>query len=608
MDSQLSAFHPEIFQDRFNALGGDEEIAFEAWSYKLIGPYTDDIIMVIPGIFHNRRDPSASEAFISVVLNTKVNYYRFPITKFKASKQTSGFTVMIGDSTFTPTSITLSIMPTARDDAPDTTVMGEISFSDVTPWPTTLTTPNSNGLRAWLTSATATHTVLSMHHKVHGYIAIGEELTDLEMGSGYIERASFGGRSEELIDTFVWAQSDHFALLKPPKRGKGPGGDGEVWAESEENTEEVREDGPGAGDASGAISALYADHVHNHEQPVSLFVNIERQPLPVPKWARDIGLQLGLTADDFYIPSFVAGFLYQNRVHTFGHHELDSATMELEVSVKDEGKEIIHLGFTDRSLTHHLAVQLHKPIQINASGRRKKDTECLKKAISQKNRERERLGGHLNPLEEAFLMDDIANPNNKKDASTMTPEEIAMQEALEAGIAAEKANTPEAKLKALYDKPIPTPAPIIAHMYGPKDGKMTKSAYENLIGGRIELQWNELLSASDYSRMSSKERKSKDWKQQIVGSDVMYAAQLYRAIGKPASLSANGDIDWLIDQIERRNIQWRATLIEWIALRRNTLLAAIIAGAVIATAIVLQVLTSCCCGGKKTKATKVKTN
>jgi hypothetical protein len=104
------------------------------WYYKLIGPYTDDIIVVIPGVLINHVNSSHSEAFITVVHNAQVNYYRFPVSAFHATKQASGFTVTVGDSTFTETGLTLSIMPDEDDDANANAVMGEITFEDMTPW------------------------------------------------------------------------------------------------------------------------------------------------------------------------------------------------------------------------------------------------------------------------------------------------------------------------------------------------------------------------------------------------------------------------------------------------------------------------------------------
>lgn len=594
--------------------------------YKLVGPYTDDIIVVIPGLFLNRVNASASEAFVSVVHNAAVNYYRFPVSAFKSTPKASGFSITIGDSTFTDKGITLSIMPDADDDAKDT-VMAEISFEDQTPWTvsppkhenhprtrpalpsphslllgglhvwfglspvclrlqTRLLHPSTMGVLGYLTGLECYHHVLSLHHKLHGYISVGEALTDLEMGTGYLEK-DWGSTFPR---TWIWAQSNHFALLKPPKRGNGAGGvEGEVWAESEENREEIGEEGaPGSGESSGAVSALYADHIHNHERPVSIFLSVARVPLPAfAGWvSRLIGwsspaaqaelssgaLQLdGAESADAHSVSmgFVVGFLFERQLNVFASYQLDSIVrFDVEEGAdggRDEGKQVVHLSFVDAARTRRLDVALHKPVQINAAKRRKKDTECLKKAVAQKNRERERLGVKLNPLEEAFLMDDI-NKRKAEDAAQQSPEAAAAEKAaMEAGIAAAKAANPQAQLDALYAKPVAVPAPIVAGLYGPRAGRMEKFVKESLIGGRIEVAWSELRSASSYAAMSSKERKSgaasggvagapgQPWTQQIVGQEIMYSSLLYRAIAKPAAMEVQGDVEWLQNENDHHN-------------------------------------------------------
>ena len=181
----------------------------------------------------------------------------------------------------------------------------------------------------------------------------------------------------------------------------------------------------------------------------------------------------------------------------------------------------------------------------------------MKKLVAQKNRERERLGGKLNPLEEAFLMEDVNKAKAEQEAK-QSPEEAA---AIAAGIAAAKAASPEATLAALYDKPVPVPAPILAHMYGPNatSGRMEKNVLESLIGGRIELRFSRLLTGEKYASLTPKERKilpnehARDWQQVIVGADVYWSQELYRAIGKPAAMEIMGEIEWLIEQNEHHH-------------------------------------------------------
>jgi hypothetical protein len=572
--------HEQEFQSRASRGGGGENTFYESVTYKLIGPYTDDIILITPGLFLNRAEPGKSEAFVDVVFNTKVHHYRFPVSQYQSVQQADGFTIHVGDSTFTPSAITLSIMQDEDDTAEESTIIGEIQLAELKEWPQSLLHPGTDGFLSFFTSllpsTPTTQHVLSLHHRLHGYISVGELLTDLEQGTGSTTKY-FGSH---LPSSWVTAHSNHFALLKPPKRGGGAGsaGEGEVWAEQEENTEETAEEGPGAGHSSGAISALYADHIHNHEQPVALYVNI-------PRWSRNAllgGAAAATNDEDDDSPSessflsFTIGFLYDRTTHLFTSSRLDHLVrFDLEVSEKDNDKEIIHVTTVSHDYTRQLHLSLHKPVQINAAGRRKKDTACLKKVIAQKNREKARMGGNLNPLEEAFLMEKA-----KADAEPSAPAEspevaAAMKAALEAGIAAEKANTPEAKLQALYEKPIATPAPIVSGQYAPdgKTGQLVKGAREALIGGRIELQWSELLTASSYAALSSKQKKAEDWKQQIVGDQVMYARQIYRAIGKPATMETVGDVEAMMEEFAAWNRDWKKQAIEAASKPVNALIA-----------------------------------
>lgn len=599
------------------------------------------------GIFHNARNASASEAFVSVVHNTKVNYFRFPVDAFKfnalSAEQlreggSSAFSISIGDSTFTDRSVTLSIMPDSNDDATDS-VMGEITFEHLTPWTTRGIHPSTMGFTGLLPHGhmSCNHHVLSMHHALHGYISVGEQLTDLEMGTGYTEK-DWGA---QFPSTWVWAQSNHFAMLKPPKRGNKPGGiEGEVWAEENENTEETAVDGPGRGESSGAVSALYADHVLNHHNPVSLFLSIARVDLTpgINRLANALGLVSSAAqahfAESAVEPNstvqahsgiagaslgFIAGFLYEGRLHIFSTYQLDQLTrFEIEEDSRSgDLREVLHLSFTDARRSNKLDVSLHKPVAINAGLRRRKDTQCLKKLVAQKNRERERLvekAGKLNPLEEAFLMDSVnkARAENEGTAPAASAAAAAAGEAemsaaekaaIEAGIAAARAENPAAKLAALESKPVPAPAPIIAGLYGPHHtGRMEKFVKESLIGGRVEIAWSRLKSSEEYAALSVKQRREgQDWRAEIVGSEILYVQPVYRAIGKPAAMELMGDLSWLEHEAEHQKAMWSAStrkLIVWWMYEP-------FAGLIVAAGIAVLILLTLVCTGRRKAAVAV---
>jgi hypothetical protein len=185
-----------------------------AYRYTFIGPYTDDEIVVTAGSLMTRAEEGAhaagasatetSTAFIEVSFNTKVSFYRFPLSQVQrvvpapldlqpgADVDAAGavearrFELRIGDSTFTESGLTLSIMPagvTARDieEAGGNTIMGDVQFEDVVP-------SASASTLEWLLAPflRRSHSTLSLHHKLHGYLSVGDVLTDLEMGTGHL--------------------------------------------------------------------------------------------------------------------------------------------------------------------------------------------------------------------------------------------------------------------------------------------------------------------------------------------------------------------------------------------------------------------------------------
>ena len=156
-----------------------------------------------------------------------------------------------------------------------------------------------------------------------------------------------------------------------------------------------------AGQSSGAISALYADHLNNHAQPVSIFLSIARVPLPfVPTWLLNIAgfsSMMPATTDASASSSdsdndgdsdgdgrdslagFVVGFLYDNEVHVFASYQWDSLVrFEIEYDggsnahANDEGKEVLYLSFVNTDYNKKLDIEIHKPVQINGLKRRKK--------------------------------------------------------------------------------------------------------------------------------------------------------------------------------------------------------------------------------------------
>ncbi len=92
-----------------------------------------------------------------------------------------------------------------RLEAPERTVVGELHFSGVTPWPVTLLTPGIMGWYAWMPFMECYHGVVSLDHAIRGSLRVDGAPIDLTGGRGYTEK-DWGRRFPA---AWVWFQSNH---------------------------------------------------------------------------------------------------------------------------------------------------------------------------------------------------------------------------------------------------------------------------------------------------------------------------------------------------------------------------------------------------------------
>lgn len=77
------------------------------------------------------------------IVNGKIsNKYNFKVEEFEASKDS--FHLRIGSNIFSETGFSLNLTPKKGDDA-ISIIRGQVSFSDIVPWPVTLTSPGVMG-------------------------------------------------------------------------------------------------------------------------------------------------------------------------------------------------------------------------------------------------------------------------------------------------------------------------------------------------------------------------------------------------------------------------------------------------------------------------------
>ncbi|MGD8968983.1 MAG: tocopherol cyclase family protein [Anaerolineae bacterium] len=186
--------HPAWYQGR-----GKQAPYFEGWYYKLTDSSEQHRLAIIPGIFKS-ADPGESHAFVQIMDGTsgQATYHEYAVETFRAAERT--LDIQVGPNRFTMEQISLHI------DAPDRSVIGDLAFAALTPWPVTLTSPGVMGWFAWVPLMQTYHGVLSLDHPIRGTLTVDGKTINFRDGRGYIEKD--WGRS--FPDAWIWMQTNHF--------------------------------------------------------------------------------------------------------------------------------------------------------------------------------------------------------------------------------------------------------------------------------------------------------------------------------------------------------------------------------------------------------------
>jgi len=190
-----SVLHPEAYHGF-----GKKGPFFEGWYFKLIDPSAEQRWCIIPGVYISQNQAD-SHAFIQVMNGVTgqsiYQSYDFPAFQTKTGK----FEVQIADNLFTANRIRLNIPH------PELQIAGELRFEGIIPWPVTLVSPGIMGWYGWVPGMECYHGVVSMNHRIKGWLEINHEKIDFSGGLGYIEKD--WGKS--FPKAWVWMQTNHFA-------------------------------------------------------------------------------------------------------------------------------------------------------------------------------------------------------------------------------------------------------------------------------------------------------------------------------------------------------------------------------------------------------------
>lgn len=204
--TNLLLFNPEYYHGE-----NVQSNFFEGWYYKMVPPKSSSSksVAIVPGIFFgNSTNSSETHAFIFVNDGGDLqHYYRFPISDFSFSKPSDGaFSVSIGNNHFTSHSISVNLSPKENDDA-TLTIAGELTFTNLSPWPVTTFGLGAMGFVGWMPFLECTHGVLSFDHEIQGQLVMDGVEMEYHGGRGYIEK-DHGSKFPSL---WIWIQTNSFA-------------------------------------------------------------------------------------------------------------------------------------------------------------------------------------------------------------------------------------------------------------------------------------------------------------------------------------------------------------------------------------------------------------
>jgi hypothetical protein len=172
---------------------------FEGWYYKLVDDTEEIAFAIIPGISLPKNDEKP-HAFIMVfdARNHKMNYFKFDIDEFKASK--SEFKLKIADNFFSHHQLHLNLNKDSLQ------IKARLEFKNIIPWPVSVFSPGVMGWYSFVPFMECYHGVLSFNHQVKGYIEINNQKKDFNKGKGYLEK-DWG---TSMPSSWIWMQSNHF--------------------------------------------------------------------------------------------------------------------------------------------------------------------------------------------------------------------------------------------------------------------------------------------------------------------------------------------------------------------------------------------------------------
>lgn len=171
---------------------------FEGWYHKMSSKDGNSFV-IIPGIYRSGINNNQT-AFIMFYQGSsgKVDYIPYNVSDFQCDG--NSYKLRLGNSYFSLERIILDF------ENEHLNVKGEISTSNLNPWPVSLIERGCMGWYGYIPTMECFHGILSMNHNLNGQLNVNEKQIELDGGFGYIEK-DWG---KNFPKDWVWAQSNNF--------------------------------------------------------------------------------------------------------------------------------------------------------------------------------------------------------------------------------------------------------------------------------------------------------------------------------------------------------------------------------------------------------------
>jgi len=184
----------EIYQ------GGNKKTNyFEGWYFKIVDKIGINTFSIIPSISFGETSKD-SKTSIQILDGKNSNSYNFDfkVEDFYFSKNI--FEIKIGENYFSQNKLSININNNNHH------LKAELSFNGLVPWPVTILSPGAMGWYAFLPFMECFHGVISLTHKIEGFLEIDGVKIDFTGGKGYIEK-DYGSSFPK---SWIWMQCNHF--------------------------------------------------------------------------------------------------------------------------------------------------------------------------------------------------------------------------------------------------------------------------------------------------------------------------------------------------------------------------------------------------------------